>query len=418
MAGPAVRALQLGRVLAAHGEVVLAGPEPSVPPPGWDGGHVTYRPHDWRALRGPIFDADVVIAQPQWPVVTRWMRESGARLIFDLFVPEHLEALERYGRMTLRARLLMAFMRDRLSDAFRVGHHFVCATERQRDMWIGAMTEAGVPAPELELVPYGTPPEEPVATGAGGAVARFDAVSEGDDIVLWGSAIWAWFDAATPIRAVARLREKRPRLRLVFMGQATGASAAAADAARALARELGVLDTHVFFNDRWVPYAERVDWLLEASCAVSTHYDNLETRFSFRTRLLDCFWSRLPIVATEGDELSELIERERLGRAVPERDVDAVAAALDEVLEQGRAAYADRLGAVAERFTWPRVAEPLVRWIESDSLPPRMGEGAPRRGAGHAIRSAAYSAASAALATTGAARISRVLTAPESPARR
>src|SRR3954447_12381823 len=117
MSGPAVRALQLGRVLAAHGRVTLAGPEPSSPPPGVQFDHVAYKPHAPNALREPIARADVVIAQPQWPLVTSWMRDSGALLIFDLFVPETLEALERYRDRGARARLLMAFMRDRLGGA-------------------------------------------------------------------------------------------------------------------------------------------------------------------------------------------------------------------------------------------------------------------------------------------------------------
>ena len=59
---------------------------------------------------------------------------------------------------------------------------------------------------------------------------------------------------------------------------------------------------------------KRADWLLEADCAISTHEDHLETRFAFRTRLLDCFWSALPVVCTGGDELADLVEREGWAR--------------------------------------------------------------------------------------------------------
>src|SRR6185503_10968946 len=62
---------------------------------------------------------------------------------------------------------------------------------------------------------------------------------------------------------------------------------------------------------------ERGAWLLDADCAVSAHLDHLESRYAFRTRLLDCFWAGLPIVCTRGDELADRVERERLGEAVP-----------------------------------------------------------------------------------------------------
>ncbi|HEX6715140.1 MAG TPA: glycosyltransferase [Thermoleophilaceae bacterium] len=425
MAGPAIRAYQLARVLADDAQVTIAGPAGSTPPDDDRLLHVSYQPHSPRALRAPIAAADAIVAQPQWPLVTSWMRRSGARLIFDLFVPEALEALQRYPRRgSWRARLLMAYMGDRLADALRSGHHFVCAGERQRALWIGAMLADGLLTPELserdpslrsviDLAPFGTPPERAVATGAGGARARFPAIGADDEIVLWNSAVWPWFDAATAIRAITQLRERRPRVRLVFMGQASaGPSAQAADAARSLAGELGVLDTHVFFNDRWVPYAARVDWLLEASCAVSTHFDHLETEFAFRSRYLDCFWARLPIVCTGGDELADVIARDDLGEVVPEQDPGALADALESVLARGRAAYEPALAAAAERYAWSASAAPLARFIQSP-LPPRLGEHAPARGAGHLTRSALYRAGRAGLAAIGATRASRALSAPE-----
>ena len=86
--------------------------------------------------------------------------------------------------------------------------------------------------------------------------------------------------------------------------------------ARARARAAGLLDTHVIFND-WVPYEERAAYLREADIGVSTHRQHLETRYSFRTRMLDYLWAGLPIVCTEGDYFGDLVQREGLGRAVP-----------------------------------------------------------------------------------------------------
>ena len=82
--------------------------------------------------------------------------------------------------------------------------------------------------------------------------------------------------------------------------------------ARDLARELGLLDRGVFFND-WVPYDERQNWLLEADVAVSLHQETLEARYAFRTRMLDNLWCSLPIVATRGDVLADLIESANIG---------------------------------------------------------------------------------------------------------
>src|SRR4029079_11875445 len=83
-----------------------------------------------------------------------------------------------------------------------------------------------------------------------------------------------------------------------------------------LAEELGLRDRVVFFNFGWVPYAERGRYLLEADLGVSAHFDDLETRFAFRTRLLDCFWAGLPVVTTRGDSLREVVAARDLRRRV------------------------------------------------------------------------------------------------------
>ncbi|NJP07416.1 MAG: glycosyltransferase family 4 protein, partial [Chloroflexaceae bacterium] len=68
----------------------------------------------------------------------------------------------------------------------------------------------------------------------------------------------------------------------------------------ALADELGLRDTTVFFNDHWVPYTERGRYLLEADIGISTHLEHIETRFAFRTRVLDYIWAGLPMVVSDG----------------------------------------------------------------------------------------------------------------------
>ena len=172
-----------------------------------------------------------------------------------------------------------------------------------------------------------------------------------------------------------------------------------AEAARALAAELGLLDRVVFFNDAGCRTRERADWLLEAACALSTHGDHLETRFAFRTRLLDCLWARLPVVCTGGDELGATVEQERLGAVVAPGDVEATAAALAEVLDAGRGAYEPRIAAAAARQTWDRVAEPVQRFLKAPP-PPR-----PRRTSvrpAQVIRTGTYTAARRALNLVGA----------------
>ncbi len=131
-----------------------------------------------------------------------------------------------------------------------------------------------------------------------------------------------------------------------------------------LAAELGLTGTHVFFNEGWVPYEERADYLLDADVGVSTHFHHVETEFSFRTRILDYLWAGLPIVATDGDTFGGLIAQHGLGRAVPAEDLDALEAALEEVLYDDAAAAAARAAVreFAGQYVWSRVLAPLVEF--------------------------------------------------------
>ena len=155
------------------------------------------------------------------------------------------------------------------------------------------------------------------ASGGGGARRRFaTAIGADDEIVLWNGGLWPWLDPETAIRAVARAGRAPPAASgsCSWAPRASCPPSARPSARRRSPPSSALLDRVVFFNDEWVPYEQRADWLLEADCAISTHEDHLETRFAFRTRLLDCFWARLPIVCTGGDDLGDVVERAAAGR--------------------------------------------------------------------------------------------------------
>ena len=106
-------------------------------------------------------------------------------------------------------------------------------------------------------------------------------IGPNDKVLLWGGGIYNWFDPLTLLRAVDKLRARVPDVRLYFLGLKhpnphVPEMRMAVDT-RALADELGLTGTHVFFNEGWVEYADRQNYLLEADIGVSTHFDHVET---------------------------------------------------------------------------------------------------------------------------------------------
>jgi glycosyltransferase involved in cell wall biosynthesis len=137
--------------------------------------------------------------------------------------------------------------------------------------------------------------------------------------------------------------------------------------AHQLATELGVKDKNVHFFEGWMPYDEIRRYFLECDAGVTTHTHSLESRFAFRTRVLDYLSAGLPIICTEGDVLAELIEREGLGIVVPERDVTAIATAIERIAldPEFTASCRAQIARIRPKLTWDVAALPLIRFCET-----------------------------------------------------
>ncbi len=386
MSGPAVRFLEIGRALSGVARVTLAMPgepglrDPRVTIAGFD-------PAQPASLRRLAEDADVIFVQgfalAQYPFLAALL----VPIVVDLYCPFTIEHLEQTrGRVAADATVHgeAAGFLGVLNAQIDQGDFFICASEVQRDFWIGMLHSRGRINPRtyaadptlrrlIDVVPFGLPDQDfdataaalpPVLKGVRPGIAATDTV------LLWGGSLLDWQDPVTLIEAVAALAPRRPDIRLVFMGTrhpnplVKPMRAVAASCERAEA--LGLLDRHVFFND-WVPYVERARYLAEADLGVSTHREHLETHFAFRTRMLDYVWARLPIVCTEGDVFARLVRSEGLGATVPPGDAPALADAIERLLadEAARASARAGLARLGGTLQWSRVVAPLARFLEA-----------------------------------------------------
>lgn len=393
LAGPAIRAWNMAAALAPQHQVrllTLAGYEPVEAPfeiarviAGDDQGFG--RHEEW---------ADVIIFQGVAMAVFDSLKRSTKVIVADIYDPMHLEHLEQ-GRAHgfVEWTRTVADATDILNEQLERGDFFLAASERQRSFYLGQLAALGRLNPStyesdpdlrnlIDVVPFGLPAAPPVHDRD---VLRgvVPGIAADDRIILWGGGLYDWFDPETLIRAVAALAVRRPGVRLYFQGTKhphPGVPEMPVVArSRALAAELGVLGKNVFFNDSWVDYADRQNYLLEADAGVSTHFSHIETTYSFRTRILDYLWAELPMVVTDGDHFAELVRTEGLGVVVPPEDADALSAALERVLfdEEFAQAARERIQVVRQSYRWDRVLEPLVRFVAD---PRRAPDGNPAGG--------------------------------------
>jgi glycosyltransferase involved in cell wall biosynthesis len=126
-------------------------------------------------------------------------------------------------------------------------------------------------------------------------------------------------------------------------------------------RSLGLLDTTVFVNTSWTAYDARADYLLEADAGISLHRDSLESRFAFRTRILDYLWAKLPIIASKGDSWAAVIEQRDLGITVDPGDVDGLVRAIEKMAGDSlfRKQCKEEVQTIASDYAWNKLTENL-----------------------------------------------------------
>ena len=378
MAGPAIRAWEMAKRLAPDHTVRLCSTnkvEKGMKAHGFEIHDASSAvPGALHALTGW---ADTIIFQGFLIEQAPWLIASDKVLIADIYDPMHLEQLEQSRDLGPKGRAqAISDVTMVLNSQMARADYLLCASEKQRQFWLGQLATLGrvnannlAVADKLEsligICPFGLDEEPPVQTEHA-IRGKVPGIGMDDKVIIWGGGVYNWFDPVSLIRAVDKLKDAHPDVRLYFLGMkhpnpdvpAMRVGQEAVD----LAKELGLTGRHVFFNHDWVPYNERQNYLLDANVGASTHFEHVETQFSFRTRILDYLWAGLPIVATRGDSFGNVLDEEGIGISVAPYDVDGLAEALETLLydEDKAAACKENIARFAERFQWSNALKPLL----------------------------------------------------------
>jgi hypothetical protein len=232
MAGPGIRYWEFARVLSRSFDVTLAVP------PYLEMHEIPSQPdfparvlvcHQTADLRALADGTDVIVTLGIVPSLYPFLIQLAKPLVIDLFDPFLLSSLHQHVGDTPKEQATRhEDLRRALYAQLRAGDYFICASERQRDYWLGMLSASGRVNPYthgedaslrrlIDVVPFGLPAEPPrhtrqVLKGA------HKTITDDDKVVLWGGGIWNWFDAPTLIRAMALVAGRREDVKLFFMG--------------------------------------------------------------------------------------------------------------------------------------------------------------------------------------------------------
>ena len=379
MAGPGIRTWELAKLLAIEHSVTLLVPSRT----DLQDPRLTIALATNESVARCANAHDVMIGQGQ--ILSRYpsLAQHPIVKMLDLYDPSPIGFLETspIGNLKTQMETHHSLVRDHYGY-LRAGDVFLCASERQWDFWAGMLTAVGRINPAiyvddrmlrslLMVAPYGVPDAPPIHRRK---VLKgvWPGINTDDVVVLWGGGLWEWFDPIAAVEAMNLIQRKRSDIKLFFMGvkrpnAAVTTSHTAMETIKR-AEDLGLANGCVFFNE-WAPYEERENFLLEADLGLNIHRHNLETRFSFRTRMMDYIWAGLPIITTEGDPLSDLVKQNRLGMTVPCGNIELLAEAIVQAADapETRRIWKNNCRATAEEFNWNRVFEPVVAWCRAPS---------------------------------------------------
>ena len=369
MAGIGIRYAEFARRLPRPGleVVVVTNGDPA------DARAVPGMPDDVRPfargeLRRLLADCDAVVTQGQLAnhVVLEMADVPVAVDLYDPWLLENLHYAPHLG--------VGLYRNDRASWIRQLsrGDFFLCSSAEQRHYYLGFLTALGRVNPRrlavdptlerlIAAVPFGVsqelPPHRPY----------LPARAPGERRILFGG-LYDWYDPWPLLRAVERL--DRPAWTVIVVRNPNAATTPQLtwNAVEAWCRERGFWEGRVQPID-WVPEDRRYDLLRDVDLLVALHRPGLETSLSLRTRFLEAFAVGCPVIATEGGVISGLLREQPAGWVVAPDDAEGVARALVEALDHEPSAerrHAAR--ALAARFEWERVLEPLVAFCRAPAV--------------------------------------------------
>ena len=385
MAGPGIRFYEFARMLSGYVDVTLA--TPNRVDINIDGiKNITYDIGNFRSLKRNVELADMILIQGHILHYFPFIKNFKGKIIVDLYNPFNLESLEMFRNDNIAERLRIDKSNiDLLKFQISIGDFFICASEKQRSYWLGMMNAMGRVNPFsydddntlkklIDIVPFGIPSAPPKHTGEP-IRKMIPGLKEDDMVILWGGGIWNWLDPITVVKAVWEIARSRKDIKLVFLGIKHPDSKLpemrkCIDAIN-LSKELDLFDKFVFFNE-WVPYEMRQNFLLESSAGLSIHQEKLETEFSYRTRVMDYIWAKLPIITTEGDSIAKMVKEENIGEVVKYENTHQLARVVESVLTNMslKDIYRKNLEKLAPAFYWENVTKPLIEYCLQPNFAP------------------------------------------------
>ena len=387
MAGPGIRYHQMAEVLSKSFDVTIGFFDPTYLPDSSFLRSYNVLHVDNKKFHDGFKDKNSVISMWLSEDMMTFCKDNNIFIAFDVYAPVPVEGLALFmlggEKITADTDYYYRQSYNLYEKFFQYGDLFLFSNRRQLDFWVGYVFGSGIINvsnylkrnlfERFVIAPMGIDEKQELIHTKNVMRDSIKGIEKNDQILLWTGGIWNWFDAQTLIKAMEEISKVRSDIKLVFFGtkhpNPDVPAMQEASAALSLATELKLLNKNVFIHEGWVPYEDRINYLLEADVAINTTKDTIESEFAHRTRVLDHILANLPTVATSGDFLSDdIIIRDDIGIVVPPHNVkELVKAILSSVEPKRNSQLRENISKIRHQYDWSQTLSPLYEALLNDT---------------------------------------------------
>ncbi len=201
-------------------------------------------------------------------------------------------------------------------------------------------------------------------------------IREEDFVVLWTGGYNTWTDVDTLYKGLIGAMEKNPRIKFV----STGGEIPEQDL-KTYPRFLSMINSSPY-KDRfvmkgWVPGEDVPNYYFEANVGINIDKDIYEVRLGSKNRILDWFRAGLCVLSSNVCELTDTIEKEKIGYTFKPYDYEDLSRKLiylaDNTDEVSETAIAGKEYALSN-FKFEKTTEKLQSWVRNPAFSPDRGK--------------------------------------------
>lgn len=344
---------------------------------------ISYHRYDFEKNKGLIDNSDIIIFGAYPPIEDlQYAKRKKKKIISYLWTLPPIHSFEfKDFKNKRKQENLHQYIIDSYNKNLLLSDKIFCRCEKHRDFILGSLISLHRAKlndykddPKLcnllEIAPFGIDVAQKPRHKKNVYRGIMPGIDKDDFILLWNGGVWNWDNGSLMIEVMEKLKASKD-IKLIFQGfehpYKKQKRAEEAEKTYILAQKHNLANKNVFFNNTWIPYEERANYLLEANASITLRKNILESEYLIKTRYWDNFWSNLPMLINNFDISSDIIQNNGLGVVLKKEDPSYIAKEINDLKNNKQKYLKIRENLKKHRnvaLDWQNCLQPLINYCK------------------------------------------------------